>query len=82
MSGPLPYQGRCMEPLRPAWAIWMPGTTFCDFMNWAMRFSGGMCAADHSPMSPLVMRPCSVTAVASTKTHAAPPKARRPRCAK
>ena len=37
VSGPLPNQGRCMEPLRPECAIWMPGTTPCAFMKAAMR---------------------------------------------
>ncbi len=71
-----------MEPLRPACASWMPGTTPCVFMKSAMRLSGGMCAADHSPMSPLVMRPWSVTAVASTNTQPAPPSTSRPQWAK
>ncbi len=82
LSGPLPNQGRCMEPLRPACAIWMPGTTLCAFMNRAIRFSGGMCAEDQMPRSPLVMRPWSVTAVASTNTRPAPPSTSRPQCAK
>ena len=71
-----------MEPLRPECAIWMPGTTPWAFMKAAIRCSGGTCAADQMPRSPLVMRPWSVTAVASTNTQAAPPSTSRPQCAK
>ena len=45
----------------------------------AIRPSGSACASLHMPMSPGVMRPSLVTAVASTITRAAPPAARLPR---
>src|SRR4051794_3374076 len=81
-NGPLPYHGRCMLALRPAWASWIAGTAPCERRNVAMRASGAICASLHIPMSPWVMRPCFVTAVASTITMPAPPSAKRPRWTK
>ena len=61
---------------------WIAGTTPCALAKAAKRCSGGMCADDHRPRSPLVMRPWSVTAVASMNTSPAPPSTKRPQCAK
>ena len=51
-------------------------------MNRAIGVHAFACAGDHIPASHGVMRPSGVTALASTKTIAAPPTARLPRCTK
>ena len=75
----LPYQGRCMLALRPAWASWIAGTAPWARRNAAMRCSGATWASFHRPRSPWVMRPSATTAVASVMTMPAPPCANLPR---
>ncbi len=47
-----------------------------------MRWNAWACASDQIPESHGEMRPSGDTAVASTRTSAAPPTARLPRCTK
>src|SRR5579871_4948004 len=57
----------------------MAGTAPTRSTNRAILASGSMWLSDQIPMSPGVMRPCAVTAVASVNTRPAPPTARLPR---
>ena len=65
--------------MRPAWASWIPATAPWLWTNRAIRASGSACASLQIPMSPGVIRPSRVTAVASTTTSDTPPTARLPR---
>ena len=76
---PTPLPGDVAAPLRPEWASWIPATAPCEWMKRAILASGSTWASSQIPMSPGEIRPSRVTAVASTKTSAAPPDARLPR---
>ncbi len=65
-----PFHGRSQLALRPAWASWIPATAPCEWTKRAIRASGSMWASLQIPMSPGVIRPSRVTAVASTITRA------------
>lgn len=75
-----PSHGRDAEALRPACAIWIPGTAPCPLMNRLMRVIGSMCLSAQMPASPGEILPSGETAVASAMTNPAPPTAREPRC--
>ncbi len=82
-SGPsarLPRQGASTDALRPACAIWMPGTAPCSARNAVIGWKAATCSSDQMPESSGLMRPSGVTALASTITAPAPPVARAPRC--
>src|SRR5512134_1765630 len=78
-SGLSPSHGREVEALRPAWAIWSPGTAYCSLMNAVMGRKASVWASDQMPESCGEILPSGDTAVASTMTSAAPPTALLPR---
>src|ERR1017187_9441003 len=75
-----PSQGRAADALRPACAIWIPGTAPWLFTKRLMRATGSTCLSAQMPASPGVIRPAGETALASATTKPAPPTARDPRC--
>ncbi|KAG1365882.1 hypothetical protein G6F59_018862 [Rhizopus arrhizus] len=70
-----PCHGRFALALRPAWPIWMPATAPPCLMAEAMAAIPGHSSTPHRPAHPGVMRPSGDTAVASTITSPAPPRA-------
>ncbi len=58
----------------------MPGAAPWHFRNSHKRRSPGTCSSLQMPTSPWVIRPSRSTALASTNTRPAPPRAKRPRC--
>ena len=70
-----PSHGRLALALRPAWPIWMPGTAPAALIEAAIGASAAACASFHRPRQPGVMRPSGDTAVASTMSNPAPPRA-------
>ncbi len=74
-----PSHGAAFDALRPACAIWMPGTAPCSLRNAVIGRKAAACASDQMPESSGLMRPSGVTAEASTITAPAPPVARAPR---
>src|SRR4051794_38072799 len=69
-----------VEPLRPAWASWIPAVAPWRWTNSTMRAQAACCSAFQSPVSSGEIRPSGVTTVASVKTRPAPPRAKEPRC--
>ena len=77
----MPSHSRRVEPLRPAWASWMPilaGLAPCTKST--MRFHAATCSGVYMPVQPGLMRPSRLTSVISVITSPAPPTARLPRC--
>jgi hypothetical protein len=70
-----PSQGRLALAFRPACADWIRGTAPAALMPAAISASAALWASFHSPESPGVIRPSGDTAVASTTTSPAPPRA-------
>ena len=70
-----PSHGRLALALRPAWPIWMPGTAPAALIEAAIGASAAACALFHRPVQLGEMRPSGDTAVASTMTRPAPPRA-------
>ena len=70
-----PSHGRLALALRPAWAIWMPGTAPPSLISRTASFHASACASDQIPAQPGVIRPSGETAVASAITSPAPPRA-------
>jgi len=79
VSGLLTRNGADTDALRPACAIWIPGTAPWSFRNAVMRRNAATCSSDQIPESSGLMRPSGATALASTITAPAPPVARAPR---
>src|SRR5471030_2705684 len=75
-----PSQGVWLEPLRPAWASWIDsGTSLWRRTASSTRRNAVSLSSEYSPRQLGVMRPIASTAVASTHSSAAPPRASCPR---
>ncbi len=72
-----PRQGTSLEALRPACASWIPSAIGeCLRIAAMTRPSARSFSSEYRPRQPGVMRPIASTAVASTNSIAAPPRAR------
>lgn len=43
-------QGARVDPLRPAWASWIPALDPCDWMYWTIGMNAFVCSSDQMPV--------------------------------